>query len=76
VETVHIVLDEPLLLAVDRAARLRKQNRSALVRDALRGHLRKPEVAAQEARDRQGYEKQPPSLDAAIVWFGEAAWPG
>jgi metal-responsive CopG/Arc/MetJ family transcriptional regulator len=72
-ETVQIVLEKTLLRATDRAARLRKQNRSALVRDALREHLRRLGVAAQEERDRQGYERQP--QDEGLAWEQEAAWP-
>jgi hypothetical protein len=74
-ETVQIVLDKSLLRAADRAARLRKQNRSALVRDALREHLRRLEVAAQEEREAEGYRKQPQSLDEVRIWEREAAWP-
>ena len=59
-ETVQIVLDKKLLAATDRAARRTKRNRSALVRDALREHLRKLEIRAREERDREGYAKQPP----------------
>jgi metal-responsive CopG/Arc/MetJ family transcriptional regulator len=74
-ETVQIVLDKTLLNAADRAARRTRQNRSALVRDALREHLRRLEVAAQEERDRQGYVKQPQPKDEALAWEREAAWP-
>jgi metal-responsive CopG/Arc/MetJ family transcriptional regulator len=38
-ETIQIVLDKNLLQAADQAARRTKQNRSALVREALRKHL-------------------------------------
>jgi len=54
-ETVQIVLDKKLLQATDKAARRTKRNRSALVRDALREHLRKLEVRALEERDLEGY---------------------
>jgi metal-responsive CopG/Arc/MetJ family transcriptional regulator len=74
-ETVQIVLDKSLLRAADRAARTRKQNRSALVRDALREHLRRLAVAAQEDQDRQGYAKQPLLRDEVTDWEREAAWP-
>ena len=74
-ETVQIVLDKTLLRAADRAARLKKKNRSALVRDALREHLRRLEVAAEEERDRQGYARQPQTRDEALNWEREAAWP-
>jgi predicted transcriptional regulator len=39
-ETIQVVLDKKLLQAANRAARQTKQNRSALIRDALREHLR------------------------------------
>ena len=74
-ETVQIVLDKSLLRAADRAARSRKQNRSALVRDALRQHLRRLEAGAQEERDRQGYGKRPQLRDETLPWEEEAAWP-
>jgi len=74
-ETIQIVLDKTLLHATDQAARRTKRNRSALVRDALREHLRKLEVRAQEERDRQGYSRQGHASDELLVWEAEAAWP-
>jgi metal-responsive CopG/Arc/MetJ family transcriptional regulator len=74
-ETVQIVLDKSLLRAADRAARSKKQNRSALVRDALREHLRRLEIAAKEVRDRDGYTRHPQSKDEFLAWEQEAAWP-
>ena len=58
-ETIQVVLDKKLLQATDRAARRTKQNRSALVRDALREHLRLVETRILENRDREGYSRQP-----------------
>ena len=72
-ETVQIVLDKNLLQAADQAARRTKQNRSALVRDALREHLRRLEVRACEERDRKGYARQP--QDESRQWEAEAVWP-
>ncbi len=74
-ETIHIVLDKKLLQATDRAARQTKRTRSALVRDALREHLRSLEVRAREASDRQGYSRQPQRTGESRVWEAEAAWP-
>lgn len=74
-ETVQIVLDKKLLQATDRAARRTKRNRSALVRDALREHLRKLETLALEERDRQGYSTRSPSSLDSRLWEAEAAWP-
>jgi len=74
-ETIQIVLDKKLLQATDQAARQTKRNRSALVRDALREHLRRLEVRALEERDRQGYSRRPQTADESRVWETEAAWP-
>jgi metal-responsive CopG/Arc/MetJ family transcriptional regulator len=72
---VQIVLDKKLLHATDRAAKRTRRNRSALVRDALREHLRRLEVRASEERDREGYSRQPQADAEARGWESEAAWP-
>ena len=74
-ETVQIVLDKKLLNATDQAARRTKRNRSALVREALREHLRRLDVRAWEERDREGYSKGPQASDESRLWEAEAAWP-
>ena len=74
-ETVQIVLDKKLLRAADQAARRTNRNRSALVRDALREHLRSLEVRLREERDRRGYAKHPQTADESHGWEAEAAWP-
>jgi metal-responsive CopG/Arc/MetJ family transcriptional regulator len=74
-ETIQVVLDKKLLQATDQAARRAKRNRSALVRDALREHLRRLEVRAREECDRRGYAKRPQTTDESRVWEAEAAWP-
>jgi metal-responsive CopG/Arc/MetJ family transcriptional regulator len=74
-ETIQVVLEPDLLKAADRAARKTRQNRSALVRDALREHLRRLEVLSLEERDRQGYAKRRAAVDESTAWEAEAAWP-
>jgi metal-responsive CopG/Arc/MetJ family transcriptional regulator len=74
-ETIQIVLEKALLQATDQAARKMKRNRSALVRDALREHLRKLEVRAQEERDRAGYSKRPQTRHELLAWEAEGSWP-
>ena len=74
-ETIQVVLDKKLLHATDQAARQTKRNRSALVRDALREHLRRLEARAREERDRHGYSRQPQTADETDVWEAEAVWP-
>ena len=74
-EIVQIVLDKKLLHAADQAAKRIKRNRSALVRDALREHLRRLELRAREERDRQGYMRQSQADAEARGWESEATWP-
>jgi metal-responsive CopG/Arc/MetJ family transcriptional regulator len=70
---VQIVLDDELLRAVDREARRSKSNRSALVRTALREHLKGRRIRELEARHRAGYERFPAS--EFDTWDRVAAWP-
>ncbi len=72
--TIQIVLEEDLLAAADRAARRRKLNRSALVREALRGHLAGLARREREQADRAGYQRHP-DTGAEAVWERVAAWP-
>ena len=72
---VQIVLDKKLLHAADQAAKRTRQNRSALVRDALREHLRRLELRASEERDREGYSRQSQADAEARGWESEATWP-
>lgn len=74
-ETIQVVLDKRLLQATDQAARRTNRNRSALVRDALREHLRRLEIRTREERDREGYSKRPQRDDESLVWEPEATWP-
>ena len=71
--TIQIALDEGLLQAADRAARRTKRNRSALIRDALREHLRRLEIRELEERDREGYSKSPQGQEDSFVWETEAS---
>lgn len=74
-ETIQVVLDKELLQATDSAARRAKRNRSALVRDALRQHLRTLEIHAKEEREREGYLKYPQTEDEVGVWDAVQVWP-
>jgi len=74
-ETIQVVLDEPLLKAADRAAKRLKVNRSALVRSALREHLKQLAIAEREVRDREGWQRHPRNADDLAVWEGVATWP-
>jgi Arc/MetJ-type ribon-helix-helix transcriptional regulator len=72
-ETAHIVIDKKLLRTADQAARRTRRNRSALVRDALREHLRRFPIRDLEARDRAGYTGQRLANDESSAFEAEAA---
>ncbi len=73
-ETIQVVLDSKLLRATDNAARRTKLNRSALIREALRAHLKKLEIQELELRDRKGYETGG-GASRPSRWESEAVWP-
>ena len=74
-ETIQVVLDTRLRKAADSAARRHKCNRSALIRQALREHLKRLQTAELEARDRRGYQAQPQRVEEYGPWEEAAAWP-
>src|SRR5690348_10323101 len=74
-ETIQVVIDRELLNAADREAKREKRTRSALIRDALRGHLQQLAVRRREESDRKGYAAGPQSDAEGQKWEPEAAWP-
>jgi metal-responsive CopG/Arc/MetJ family transcriptional regulator len=74
-ETIQVVLDAELLRAADRAARRARVNRSALVRRALREHLKRERVRELEARERRAYQEHPQDVKEVEGWAQVAAWP-
>jgi metal-responsive CopG/Arc/MetJ family transcriptional regulator len=74
-ETIQVVLDARLLQATNRAARRTKLNRSALIRDAIREHLRRLAIRELEQRDRKGYESESQADKGLSDWESEASWP-
>ena len=74
-QTIQVVFDKPLLRAADRAARRGRINRSALIREALRRHLKWIETRELERQEREGYRKHPDSREEALLWEREASWP-
>jgi metal-responsive CopG/Arc/MetJ family transcriptional regulator len=75
VETIQVLLDAKLLKAVDIAARRKKVNRSALIRHALREHLRRLRMLDLEEQDRLGYQTQPQGIEEYRPWQEAASWP-
>jgi len=74
-DTIQIVLEPELLRATDAAAKRARLNRSALVRQALREHLRRLKIKELEDRDRRGYQRRPQKVSKISRWEKVAVWP-
>jgi metal-responsive CopG/Arc/MetJ family transcriptional regulator len=73
-ETIQVVLDSELLWAANGAAKRARVNRSSLIREALRQHLKRLRACEIEARDRRGYQRRPDTAADAAAWEGVASW--
>jgi metal-responsive CopG/Arc/MetJ family transcriptional regulator len=74
-ETIQVVIDSKLRQAIDRVAKRRKVNRSALLREAAREHLKRLHGKELEERERKAYEAHPQTDEEIFLWEREAAWP-
>jgi metal-responsive CopG/Arc/MetJ family transcriptional regulator len=74
-ETIQVVMEGELLKATDRAARKLKVNRSALIRDAVREHLKRLHTRQLELQEREAYERIPDDPGEFAAWDRVAAWP-
>jgi metal-responsive CopG/Arc/MetJ family transcriptional regulator len=74
-ETIQVVLDAKLLKAADVAAKRQKLNRSALIREALRQHLKRLRELELEEQDRREYLAQPQREEEVRSLEDAAAWP-
>jgi metal-responsive CopG/Arc/MetJ family transcriptional regulator len=74
-ETIQVVLDSKLLRATEAAARRTKLNRSALIREAIRAHLKKLELQELERRDQEGYQASSADSGQLSGWESKATWP-
>jgi metal-responsive CopG/Arc/MetJ family transcriptional regulator len=74
-QTIQVVLDEKLLKAANVAAKRRKVNRSALIRDALQRHLKHIRELELEEQERRGYLAKPQKKEEFLVWERAAVWP-
>jgi len=75
-QTVQVVLDADLLQEADLAARKHNINRSALIRDALRGHLKRMHILDLEQEERLAYQRIPASREDALALVEIASWAG
>lgn len=73
-KTIQMMIDEPLLKAVDRLSRARKTTRSAFIRQAVEAELQREQTRRQEARHAQGYASKPVKAGEFDVWDKEQDW--
>ena len=73
--TIQVVLDEKLLKAADAAAKKRRVNRSALIREALGEYLKRIRTRELQELDRRGYQARPHHPQEFKGWEDMAAWP-
>jgi metal-responsive CopG/Arc/MetJ family transcriptional regulator len=67
-ETIQVVIDAKLLRAAEQAARRAKINRSALIRNAIREHLKRMENQEREEQDRRGYASGRLQRSGTVGW--------
>lgn len=68
VKIIRVKLDLPLLRATDAAARRARVDRSALIRAAVREHLKRLKIQKLEALDRRGYSEHPDDSEEIADW--------
>ncbi|WP_321477395.1 ribbon-helix-helix protein, CopG family [uncultured Paludibaculum sp.] len=73
-KAIHVVIDTELRRAADVAAGRSKQSRSALIREALREHLRRAAIRELEDRERRGYAQHREDIAEALAWEAEAVF--
>jgi metal-responsive CopG/Arc/MetJ family transcriptional regulator len=75
VQTIQVVIDEKLLKATDVVARRSKLNRSSLIRNAIREHLKRLHNLELEQQERRAYKARPQQPEEYLPWLEIAAWP-
>jgi metal-responsive CopG/Arc/MetJ family transcriptional regulator len=73
-KTIQMTLDEDLVKAVDRVSKQLNTSRSAFTRKALREALARYSHEQLERKHRQGYARQPVTVNEFSVWETEQAW--
>ncbi len=75
-QTVQVVLEPELLKEADLAAKKHHINRSALIRDALRDHLKRMRILDLEEEERLAYQRIPASRKDDLALVEIASWAG
>jgi metal-responsive CopG/Arc/MetJ family transcriptional regulator len=73
-KTIQMTIDERLLKLVDKLSQARNTTRSAFIRHALEGEIRRERIREDEIRHAQGYARKPVEPGEFDVWFSEHDW--
>ena len=73
-QTIQIVFEAELLREADLAAKKHHVNRSALIRDAVRDHLKRLRLLDLEEEECLAYQRIPASRDDEVAIAEFAAW--
>jgi len=74
VKMIQVIIDERLLIEVDRTIEELGITRSAFIRDALQLALRQHRIAQMERKHAEGYAKHPPQPGEFDSWEDEQVW--
>ena len=73
-KTIEVIIDQPLLTAVDRVVEVQNTTRSAFVRSELRLALKQRKVIEMERRHAEDYARHSVEPGDFVVWVEEQAW--
>jgi metal-responsive CopG/Arc/MetJ family transcriptional regulator len=73
-KTVQMTLDETLVKEIDKVAKKLGKTRSSFTREALRSALKEVRVKELEAKQREGYRRNPVKRGEFSVWESEQVW--
>ena len=72
---IRVDIDDALLEMLDRVAAAQRVTRSALIREALRAHLKTLRFEELERQERLAHQRQPDDLVEVARWERVADWP-
>ena len=71
-QTIQVVFEPELLQEADLAAKKHNMNRSALIREALRAHLKRLRIAEMEDQAIRALQKHPQTMEE-LDWIETAS---
>lgn len=72
VKTIHMTVEESLLIQIDQTAKEMNTSRSALLREAIQKLMHERKIRQMEEQHRRGYQRIP--QDDMSDWIAEQVW--